>query len=174
MDIKLCEICHRQHDGKYGSGRFCNPKCAAKSRKINRRKTISKKKKLGAYKRQYKPTGSNLEKQIVELLKTAGINYEIQYQVGRYYFDIKIDNLLIEVNGDYWHANPEIYAADSIIVYPGHKKKSAKTVWKRDLKKRLEANNQGYKVLYLWESDIKTKSPELILKEIKQQYTQYI
>jgi len=53
-------MCHKPHDGTYGSGRFCDAKCANKSRQINRRKTILKKKRLGTYRRNFKPNVSNL------------------------------------------------------------------------------------------------------------------
>ena len=46
-----CEYCEKEHDGSYGSGRFCFPKCArsfstSKNRQeINRKRSSSMKKK---------------------------------------------------------------------------------------------------------------------------------
>ena len=46
-----CEYCEKEHDGSYGSGRFCSPKCArrfstSKNRQeINRKRSSSMKKK---------------------------------------------------------------------------------------------------------------------------------
>lgn len=150
----ICEICHKQHRGIYGSGRFCSSACSSKSRKKNRAKTIAKKRKLGIYKKLLHPTMSNLEKNVSKLLTRYGIKHETQFQLGKYYFDIKIDNVLLEVQGDYWHANPLKYNADTIIMYPGHKKKSANTVWKKDLKKKLQATKRGYKVIYIWQQEV--------------------
>jgi G:T-mismatch repair DNA endonuclease (very short patch repair protein) len=87
-------------------------------------------------------------------LSKHGIQHKVQEQVGKYYFDIKIGNILIEVNGDYWHANPKFYRGNQIIKYPGRRKKLVANIWKKDLKKMLQARKKGYRVIYLWENDI--------------------
>ena len=38
-----CEYCTGDHDGSYGSGRFCNPGCARGFSTKNKRREISKK-----------------------------------------------------------------------------------------------------------------------------------
>ena len=58
--------------------------------------------------------------------------------------------MLIEVNGSYWHADPDTYKPTDVIKFPGQKKTLVMNVWKKDLKKKLEANKKGFKVLYLW------------------------
>ncbi len=168
MSVKICQICHRPHNGKYGSGRFCDAQCAAKSRRINRARTIAKKKRLGTYRKNFKPNVSKLQNGVVNLLKKAGIPHQTQYQVGRYYFDIRIGNLLIEVNGSYWHADPDTYKPTDVIKFPGQKKTLVMNVWKKDLKKKLEANKKGFKVLYLWQNQINNSSQAAILKRITQ------
>ena len=168
MNVKLCQICQRPHDGKYGSGRFCSVQCAAKSRKINRAKTIAKKKRLGSYRNNFEPTTSKLQNHIVKLLRRAGIQCQTQYKIGKYYFDIRIGNKLIEINGSYWHANPKEYKATDIIKYPGKKRTLAMNVWKKDLKKKLQAQKRGYKVFYLWQDQINNSTQNALLKRILQ------
>lgn len=166
MTAKLCEVCHCVHNGEYGSGRFCSQRCSSISRKKNRAKTIALKKKLGTYQKNYKPTVSNLQKRVSKLLSKAGIKHEVQVKVGKYFFDIKIGNILLEINGDYWHCNPQQYTATQIVKFPGHKKKRVIDIWKRDLKKKLEAVKRGYKVIYIWENEINTLTQSVLLQKL--------
>jgi hypothetical protein len=71
-----------------------------------------------------------------------------------YVFDIFVPslNLLIEVNGDYWHLNPLKYASDHV---DECRNVTARGVWEADALKRQVAFNAGYKVNVLWESSIK-------------------
>ena len=39
----LCELCNKEHDGTYGSGRFCCAKCARSFSTHNKREEINKK-----------------------------------------------------------------------------------------------------------------------------------
>ena len=81
-------------------------------------------------------------------------------KIKLYLYDIRIGdtNLLIEVNGDYWHANPSVYKASDLVGMKDSKK-TASDVWERDRKKLDFARELGYEVLVLWERDI-TKTPE--------------
>ena len=38
----ICEYCNKEHDGKYGSGRFCNAKCARAFSTKKQRKELNK------------------------------------------------------------------------------------------------------------------------------------
>lgn len=169
MSVKLCQMCHCQHNGAYGSGRFCDAQCAAKSRRINRARTIAKKKRLGTYRKNFKPNVSNLQTKIVKLLMKAGIPHQTQYQVGRYYFDVKIGNTLLQVNGDFWHCNPDMYKSTEIVKFPGQKRTLVMNVWKKDLKKKLQANKRGFKVFYLWQKQINNSPQAVILKRITEE-----
>lgn len=51
------------------------------------------------------PLQSNLEKLFEDWLQEIGINYKKQYRVANYIADFKIDNLLIELDGLYWHSD---------------------------------------------------------------------
>ncbi|HNC57646.1 MAG TPA: hypothetical protein PLP33_19570 [Leptospiraceae bacterium] len=75
-------------------------------------------------------------------------------------YDLWIENtnLLIEVNGDYWHANPCLYQENDYILYGSNKNKIAKEIWEKDLTKIDFAKSKGYEVYVIWEQDIKTAS----------------
>ena len=68
---------------------------------------------------------------------------------GRKFFsvDFNYKNLIIEIYGDYWHANPKIYNSDEkpISFYP---EKTAKDIWDYDTKRKeiLESVKRGEKV----------------------------
>jgi G:T-mismatch repair DNA endonuclease (very short patch repair protein) len=102
-----------------------------------------------------KPGGdsqSTPEKKTCALLDEIGITYTKEYSLGNFYYDIHITgtSLLIEVQGDYWHANPEIYL---------DKQKLNQTQLsnvRRDHYKRRFAKEQGFYTLYVWEKDLKS------------------
>lgn len=111
---------------------------------------------------------SGLNKRIGEILSSMGIRYEEEYYLkggeSRYFFDFFLidHNVMIEVQGDYWHANPKIYEANDIISYPGGLKKSATEMWKKDAKKRA-ALPDNIKLIEIWESEMnKSTNYELI------------
>jgi hypothetical protein len=110
---------------------------------------------------------SSIHKKVYQFL----IDYDIRcsnefflsdgYTKNKYYwFDIHFDEpnlikLLIEVNGDHVHANPKIYKETDLVDIIYHKNITAKEIWEHDLKKKNFAESMGYKVIYLWESDIR-------------------
>lgn len=67
-----------------------------------------------------------------------------------YLFDFCLNDKLIEFNGDYWHANPKFYGPKSFIKA---KNKRAEEIWEYDKIKIQTADDQGYKVLIVWEND---------------------
>ncbi len=126
---------------------------------------MARKKKQGTYKK-FNPRVSKLQMGVSRTLSKLGIKHQVQYQVGRYYFDIKIGNVLIQVNGNFWHGNPNIYKATDIIPIPG-KKQRAINLWKKDLKKKLQAVKRGYRVVYLWQSDINKMNQIQLVESVK-------
>jgi len=109
---------------------------------------------------------SKLELRVGNILTDLSVNWEPQYEIkGKYYdFRIKGLKLLIEVNGDFWHANPEKYRANDILPFPtknGVKSEiTAKSLWKKDEKKLKIARNCGFFCVSLWENDMKCMSDE--------------
>lgn len=108
---------------------------------------------------------SKPEKMIGMLLLKEGFNITTQYKIGRYFFDYKLNdcNILIEFNGDIFHANPEKYLSDDVIPLV---KKTAKEIWDRDSAKIDLAKKRGYDTVILWESEIKNKSEKEIIEII--------
>jgi G:T-mismatch repair DNA endonuclease (very short patch repair protein) len=99
---------------------------------------------------------SNLEKRVGKILVEMGVKFEAQFELKGKVFDyyIKGTNILIEVNGDFWHANPSKYKATDILPFP-KKNVIAESLWKKDEKKLKIALKNGYNVLPLWEMDIR-------------------
>ncbi len=100
---------------------------------------------------------SSIEKKIWEVLDKLNIDYKIQVSLDSHRFVIDVyiptQKLIIECNGDYWH-NYKIFPEKE----------------KRDKALKEYASKNGYKLIELWESDIR-KNPELAfikgLNEIK-------
>lgn len=102
---------------------------------------------------------SNIEKEFVtDLSNTVG---QLEYSnltkpYGKwskennsyYVFDIKHKDVIIEFNGDYWHANPKIYSENDLI-----RNRKAKDIWEMDKKKLELAKSHGFRVKVVWESD---------------------
>lgn len=97
---------------------------------------------------------SKLEDRVAAILDELGIKYKRQLFIGRKSYDFALPGrVLIEVQGDYWHANPTIYKADDQFPNAGNGM-TAKEIWERDAEKKRHAESKGFKVIYLWESDI--------------------
>ena len=81
------------------------------------------------------------------------MEYKIKAEGLNRFYDFKIKNIILELNGDYYHANPKKYNADDDIIIH-HVKYKVKDIWEYDLRKKIIAENNGFKVVYLWECDI--------------------
>lgn len=80
---------------------------------------------------------------------------------GKFYSpipDIIVEShkLIIEIYGNYWHANPEVYDDLDVIVKYGHRHKTAAEIRKEDESRITQLQSFGYNVCILWESDIQT------------------
>ena len=73
-----------------------------------------------------------------------------------YLYDMKIGDVLVEFNGDFWHANPDLYDDDWINPTT---KTSAKDIHAKDAAKRKFAEKSGFRVVTVWERDFR-KNPE--------------
>jgi len=87
-----------------------------------------------------------------------------------YYYDFtEIDKgKIIEYNGDQYHANPKIYESGSY-PHPYRKYKGYKAcdIWKHDEEKIKLANENGFQVLSIWDSEFKKNREETIQKCIE-------
>lgn len=102
---------------------------------------------------------SRLELLVEDALITLGLPYVAQFWLNRrsYDFLLKGTKLLLEVQGDYWHANPAVYAPDSLLNYPWGQV-TAEARWQQDAEKAANAAKYGFLVIPLWEADILAKA----------------
>lgn len=102
---------------------------------------------------------NKLEKIVANEFDKNGIQYTFQFFITEgevcksYDFKIKGKPIIIEVDGDFWHGNPKI---------KNHYEK-VDEVKINDLMKDIIASEKGYRVIRLWESDIK-KDPSIVTK----------
>jgi hypothetical protein len=91
---------------------------------------------------------TKIEKIVENLLINNSITYEKQYKMGRFVTDFFIpqSNLVIECQGDYWHANPEIFTLLN---------ETQKANIKRDKSKKEYFDANSIRYLFFWESEIK-------------------
>ena len=92
-----------------------------------------------------------------------GVDFKYQHQVSSAIFDFYIiyKNILIEVDGDFHHCNPN--SKHKIPIYPIQ----LKTVG-NDIRKNRISDNHNYKLLRFWESDI-NNNPAEVIKILKQE-----
>lgn len=97
----------------------------------------------GAFNRDTKP-----EIICEKYIKDKNWEYDKKVQVGYYNCDFIIHKqYVVEVQGDYWHANPKFYSNENWSV-------TQRNNVHRDRSKLTYLRNKGYSVLYLWEDDI--------------------
>lgn len=108
---------------------------------------------------------NKLEKLVSFILDSNNIEYNFQFFLKTkenicksYDFRIKDTNILIEIDGDYYHGNPRL------------KKHFFKLeeVRKNDLIKDQLAQDNGYTLLRFWESEI-YENPNIIINKINEQ-----
>lgn len=109
---------------------------------------------------------SELETRLQLILDKNHLSYCKQFTIkssirSRRHYDFLLSGtkLIIEVNGDYWHANPQTYKESDLINYAWGKV-LASDVWEKDKRKKELAISRGYIVIYLWEKEMKGKTDE--------------
>lgn len=99
---------------------------------------------------------------------TLGKEYCVMSKEKLLYFYDFVDTLkgkVIEFNGDYWHANPEVYSKDWINTHNGL---VASEIWARDSDKiKAIKEERGYSVLVIWEKDVRRDRDSMIDKCIE-------
>ncbi|MBC8428385.1 hypothetical protein H8D04_00735 [bacterium] len=98
------------------------------------------------------------EKMVKKILKNEKVKYVSQYNIilndGSFIFvDFYLPdtNVVLEVDGDYWHCNPIIYDENYVHEASG---KTANEIWKEDNVRTKRIKSLGYNVKRIWESDI--------------------
>jgi very-short-patch-repair endonuclease len=101
-------------------------------------------------------SGNKLEKAFEDILNEFEITYLHQHTIKNHNYDffIPTKNLLIEVDGDFWHVNES----------KGFTIKSKIQVrnLENDAKKNDLAKQEGYTLLRFWENDIKNNRQEVV------------
>ena len=110
---------------------------------------------------------TKIETKFESILILLNIEYEYQYEFKKRLFDFKINNknILIEVDGDFYHCNPN--TKHSEVMY-----ESQKLTKKNDDYKNLLCKNNGMKLLRYWEKDINERPDWVILELKKELYLQ--
>jgi len=108
------------------------------------------------------------QKIVDDLLDELNIKYEREYPIKYYSIDNYLVeyNLMIEVMGDYWHANPNRYNENKYSL----NKIQMNGIHRDKLKHSYILNHENIEILYLWEYDLvhdPQKCKELIDKYIK-------
>jgi len=104
---------------------------------------------------------NRLELFVSSILDKNNIKYTHQFFLSKdnvcksYDFKIKDTNILLEIDGDYWHGGPSL---------DKHFYK-LEEVKQNDLLKNQLAENNGFKLIRIWESEI-YKNPNIILETI--------
>lgn len=111
---------------------------------------------------------SKAEQELHAAIASSGLDVLSQYHIQGvpYFYDIFIPhlNLLIEYQGDYWHANPRKYPSGTMLAMQNIGPVLVDNIWARDAAKKKAAEDLGYQVLYIWEMDYKKYGVQLLTK----------
>lgn len=104
----------------------------------------------------FKHTKTKPHIKICSILQELDIEYVEEYNISYWSFDIYLIkyNILLEVDGDYYHSNPKIYPN-------GPKTKTQKINFARDMKKNIFVKDNKLKLIRFWESDILNNEEEI-------------
>jgi len=110
-----------------------------------------------AEKRVGKVVNNKLEQSFRKILDENGIKYIQSFNSGRFVYDfyIPVKNILIEVDGDFYHSNPNKYPDGPVYEIQKHNAKN-------DIHKNEWAKTNGYTLLRFWESDIQKNRFEVV------------
>lgn len=92
-------------------------------------------------------------------------NYKKIIKNNIFYYDLKIKNLIIELNGTYWHCNPKKYKKNDIVKFPNNTFKKVKDIWEKDEYKIKNAQDNGFNVETIWEDELNEETLLNILKK---------
>lgn len=117
------------------------------------------KKQLAINRRERLTSGkmSKPERLMEDILKSHGIDYVYQHEVSGFFYDFYIPskNILIEVDGDFWHCKPGTKYETPIT------EEQTKNVV-NDKKKTAIAYSNSYTLLRFWESDIQDNRLQVV------------
>jgi len=106
---------------------------------------------------------NKLERMVANELNRKNLKYTFQFFINEngicksYDFKIKGKPLIIEVDGDFWHGNPNTK----------HHHINVEKTRKNDALKEILAKSKGYRIVRFWESDIK-KDSSMVSNKLKE------
>lgn len=108
---------------------------------------------------------SGPEKRLVKKLKKLGLRVKAGHKLGRFLVDAFLpdEGIAVELYGDYWHTNPERFAADYVHPTIGL---TAEEIWKRDRKRVRKIEKLGCRVVVVWEREMKFLSSSDLKKRL--------
>lgn len=160
------EYCSKKFKEKYGVD---NPLLL---QDVQEKGRITKLEKYGTISNSINTRTSSIHLVVSEFLNSINIEHEnentklLRYKdnMGKLHWPIpdihllgRYSNIIIEINGDYFHANPNIYKENDLIKRFGEYKK-VKDIWDKDKDRNSNIEKLGYKVLVVWESEIEDGS----------------
>lgn len=103
---------------------------------------------------------TGLNQRVKQILISNNIAYEEEYPIlyesnKRFFYDFKIGNTILELNGDYWHCNPSMYKESDIVQYPGNNYRLVKDIWEKDRRKKEVAILNNFNFVVIWENELK-------------------
>jgi G:T-mismatch repair DNA endonuclease (very short patch repair protein) len=112
---------------------------------------------------------SKIEKRVQQLLDCLKIPFQKHIHKWNYNYDLFIKpNIIIEIQGDMWHALPSKYKSTDLIFG----KILVKDIWAKDQRKQLKAKKEGYQIIEIWEHEIRSRNDQelshLILSRLEE------
>jgi len=145
INCKVCgkEIIRKPYEIKSNSVKYCCRKCMM---------------------RDVMTSMTSPHRKVFDFSENEKFLVENEHRIGRYWADIhfKNTNLVIEINGTYWHSDIRFYSS------PKGKDRCDGVL--KEKRKREYILSKNYKILYLWEYDINNSfeiCKKLILEYIK-------
>jgi len=121
-----------------------------------------------SHRTQFMNMGMNkIETTVYNYLNSLGVIFDYSAILASYQYDfiIRGKRILIEVDGDYWHGNPDMYNLDGL---NGKKKLNKIQLNKKERDKEKEdwAISRGFKIIRIWEKEIHNGTFKNKLKEL--------
>ncbi len=140
-----------------GLTKYTNDKLLLSSEKMSRNWLSEKRKKSIEHYTSY------LEDTFSIILLELHINYRKQKRIYGKLFDFYLYdyNILVEVDGDYWHANPALYEDKNLKDFQINNKKN-------DILKNEIAKKYGYTLIRFWEYDIHHNLEQVKMKLLEE------
>lgn len=152
---KICDSCGKRFTVfPYDvNRRFCSKDCAYEAR----RGVLPDHFRALAHSR----TPTSIEVETYEALESLGVTFERQRFIGNALVDayIRETRTVIEVQGDFFHCNPAVYP-------DGPRFQTQEDVVARDKRRFAYLRQRGYRVIELWEADIRKHGALTLLQKL--------